>query len=296
MFPLNEKFLQNIAGNIKDKYKILTKLGSGLTSTVKKIKERDSGKMFAVKIFKKSQMNEQQISNTQREASVLAELNHPNVLQLHDFYMCDQYICIVTECMQMSLMDYLNEHYDSLSRDYKLQIFRQVAEAVDYCHGQGIMHRDIKLENILVNADASGQISSLKLADFGFACTAEELNSDDNFCGSLQYMAPEQLQSESVYDQSADIWSLGHILFQLLTGGQLYDEAVEDDSELAGIILKKPLNFREYGLERDDRKLLRMMLCFNRENRETSSKIVRNPLLQVAEDSKSESISQQSLM
>ena len=295
MFPISKEFTQNTTGNIKDKYKILSKLGSGLTSTVKKIKERESGEMFAVKIFKKSKMNEQQIANTQREASILKTLNHANVLQLHDFYMCDQYICIVTECMQMTLMDYLNEHFETLTRDYKLHIFRQVAEAVDYCHSRNIMHRDIKLENILVNVDSCGKISSLKLADFGFACTAEQLSSDDHFCGSLQYMAPEQLQEQSVYDQSADIWTMGHILFQLLTGGQLYDETVESDVELVNIILEKPLNFREYGLSKDERRLLRKMLCFKRENRESSSKILRSPLLQETEEKQIEALTPQSL-
>lgn len=200
MFPLNSSFQQNSAESIKDKYKILNKIGSGLTSTVKKIKQRESGEMFAVKIFKKSQMNEQQIKNTQREASILASLNHANVLQLQDYYMCDQYICIVTECLQMSLMDYLNEYFDSLTKEAKLHIFRLVAEAVDYCHSKGIMHRDIKLENILVNVDENGQVSDLKLADFGFACAAQELNSEENFCGSIQYMAPEIFQEDGVYD------------------------------------------------------------------------------------------------
>lgn len=71
----------------------------------------------------------------------------------------------------MTLIDYLNENYDKLTKEAKLAIFRQVAQAVDYCHSQGIMHRDIKMENILVNVDEFGQVSDLKLADFGFACT-----------------------------------------------------------------------------------------------------------------------------
>ena len=99
------------------------------------------------------------------------------------------------------------------------------------------MHRDIKLENILVNTNENGQVTDLKLADFGFACVAQELNSEENFCGSIQYMAPEQLKEDGVYDQSADIWSMGHILFQLLTGSQVYDEEVEDDVELIKVIL-----------------------------------------------------------
>ena len=79
--------------------------------------------------------------------------------------------------MQMSLMDYLNENYDKLTKEDKLAIFKQIAQAVDYCHSQGIMHRDIKMENILVNVDQCGQVSDLKLADFGFACNNQVLAS-----------------------------------------------------------------------------------------------------------------------
>ena len=88
---------------------------------------------------------------------------------------------------------------------------------------------------------------------------------------------------------------MGHILFQLLTGGQLYDETVESDVELVNIILEKPLNFREYGLSKDERRLLRKMLCFKRENRESSSKILRSPLLQETEEKQIEALTPQSL-
>ena len=93
--------------------------------------------------------------------------------------------------MQMSLMDYLNENYDNLTKEVKLDIFRRIAHAVDYCHGLGIMHRDIKMENILVNVDQCGQVTDLKLADFGFACISQVLASQDHSCGTLSFMAPE---------------------------------------------------------------------------------------------------------
>ena len=70
----------------------------------------------------------------------------------------------------MSLIDYLNDNYERLTKEAKLDIFRQVALAVDYCHSQRVMHRDIKMENILVNVDEAGEVTEVKLADFGFAC------------------------------------------------------------------------------------------------------------------------------
>ena len=91
----------------------------------------------------------------------------------------------------MTLMDYLNEFYDKLTKESKIDIFTQIAKAVDHCHKQGIMHRDIKMENILVNVDDDRQLIELKLADFGFSCKALVLDSEKHFCGSLPYMAPE---------------------------------------------------------------------------------------------------------
>ena len=97
-------------------------------------------------------------------------------------------------------MDYLNDHYDSMTREAKLNIFSDIVAAVEHCHELGYMHRDIKLENILVNVDKQGAITNIKLADFGFACPNKTLLNTDNFCGSLPYMAPEQLEDGSTYD------------------------------------------------------------------------------------------------
>ena len=116
-------------------------------------------------------------------------------------------------------MDYMNEYYDRLTKDDKLGIFVQLARAIDYCHDQGIMHRDIKLQNILVNIDQKdGSIIDVKLADFGLACHCKVLNSESNLCGSIPYMAPEILTKGENYDQKVDIWGLGIILYELLIG------------------------------------------------------------------------------
>ena len=72
----------------------------------------------------------------------------------------------------MTLVDYLNNYYEQLTKDDKYAIFLKIAQAVNYCHSIGIMHRDIKLENILVNVDEKNNLTDLKLADFGFTCKA----------------------------------------------------------------------------------------------------------------------------
>ena len=178
----------------------------------------------------------------------------------------------------MSLIDYLNDNYEKLSKEAKLDIFRQVALAVDYCHSRGVMHRDIKMENILVNVDEAGQVTEVKLADFGFACNAEKLDSEDNFCGSLVFMAPEQLQKNATYDQRADIWSMGHVLFQVLTGSDIFDECESNETNLVNSITKETINFSQYALTLDEQLLLSQMMCIKQSNRISSSEILRNSL------------------
>ena len=94
--------------------------------------------------------------------------------------------------MDLSLLDYLNEYFDKLTQDDKLQIFSKIVDGLHHCHvTQKIMHRDLKLENILVNVDKNNKISSLKIADFGLACKINTLESDRYFCGTVDFMAPE---------------------------------------------------------------------------------------------------------
>ena len=79
-------------------------------------------------------MDKYQVYCAMREASVLSKMKDINVLSLKDYYMCENYVCLVTDFMDMSLMDYLNDYYDELTKDQKLSIFFQIVKAVDYCH------------------------------------------------------------------------------------------------------------------------------------------------------------------
>lgn len=145
-------------------------------------------------------------------------MDHPNVLRLHDYYIDDQRICLITDLMDISLIDYLNEHFDKLTLDAKLSLFSKIADGVHHCHEQNVMHRDIKLENILLKINAEGSITDIRLADFGFACNIDDSQCYVSFCGTIPYMAPEQLLIDCKHDEKVDIWCLGHILFALLTG------------------------------------------------------------------------------
>ena len=281
MFKVPDSFTKNTSAMIKHDYKILNHIAKGTNSNVKQVRHRETGELFAVKIFNRRKLTDYKLSCAQREAAILSQLTKcKNIIQYQDFFMDDSYLCIVTDVMSMSLMDYLNDHYDRLSRADKLAIFVEIVKAVDHCHEHAIMHRDIKLENVLVRVDQDATVTEVRLADFGFACASETLSSTENFCGSIPYMAPEQLEFGQTYDSKVDVWGLGHILFELMTGEHLFDEDLIDEGELiANSIKNEPVNLERYDLTVDERSLLQSILEKNQKMRISTKEILKCPLL-----------------
>ena len=119
--------------------------------------------------------NKEYVQNTYKEAALLFELNHKYIIRYRDYYMDEKRIYILLEKMDLSLKDLLNKLKVSTSTQKfslpdRLKIFRKVVKAVQFCHSSGVIHGDIKPQNILVNVSPqTGQISALKLADFGLA-------------------------------------------------------------------------------------------------------------------------------
>lgn len=105
------------------------------------------------------------------EADILKSLNHPNVMAFKDFFILKNHLCIVTEQLSMNCLIYLKDNFGDLNEYQRKSIFYNTIKALAYCHKQGIMHRDLKLDNILVTVGDDGHtIKELKLADFGMAC------------------------------------------------------------------------------------------------------------------------------
>ena len=125
---------------------------------------------------------------------------------------------IVTDVAHMNLLNYMNEYYNKLSELQIRHIFFQIATAVQYCHQNNIMHRDLKPENILVSVDSQGIIYDLKLADFGKACHFNSTSKFHDVPGTPLYCAPEMLVCNGTYTHSADIFALGIILHNLVSG------------------------------------------------------------------------------
>lgn len=156
--------------NITSVYDVGLTIGSGSYSVVKKAKHKVSGEYVAVKIIDKNTLNKKQLLAVIAEADTLKKLKHPNILEFKDFFILKNHLCIVTDLLSMNCLQYVKQHFSNLSELERKQILYKTLQALEHCHKNGFMHRDLKLDNILVSVGEDGRtIKDLKLADFGMA-------------------------------------------------------------------------------------------------------------------------------
>lgn len=125
--------------------------------------------MVAIKYYKKKELTFEHLEWALMEHKLIKNIDHPNILQCLGYFEDTDYVCIVTELMQSSISDYLCELTELLSEKEICKIFYKMTQAVYHCHENNIMHRDVKLDNFLINKVGPSEID-VKLADFGLAC------------------------------------------------------------------------------------------------------------------------------
>lgn len=154
--------------------------------------DRSSGETFAIKQYAKNKLTDPQRRNqVLREIRILANLDHSGIVRLHEAIETPTSVCLVLEKVQgESLYSHLKSQQNrKLPEDYVKQIMRQLVSILAYLHAKQVTHRDVKLENIIVN-----QKGVLKLIDFGFCCAFKEDTLLSIYCGTPSYMAPEIVQ------------------------------------------------------------------------------------------------------
>ncbi|XP_076836933.1 serine/threonine-protein kinase ULK1 isoform X5 [Brachyhypopomus gauderio] len=170
-----------------------------------------------------------------KEIKILKELKHENIVALHDFQETASSVYLVMEyCNGGDLADYLHSK-GSLSEDTIRVFLQQIAGAMRVLQAKGIIHRDLKPQNILLSHPAGRKSQSnttcIKIADFGFARHLQNNMMAATLCGSPMYMAPEVIMSQT-YDAKADLWSIGTIVFQCLTGKAPFQASSPQDLRL----------------------------------------------------------------
>ncbi|KAI9243903.1 kinase-like domain-containing protein [Phascolomyces articulosus] len=226
-------------------YQLLEELGHGSYGSLFLGQSHKDGSYVAVKILSKSGLDHEQLKLQQLEADIQSELNHPNILRLHSVIPTEDHIFMVMElCDQGDLFDFVVRDDPLRDETFVKTMFLQILDAVQHMHARGVYHRDIKLENILLQSSEDDERDLVcKVADFGLA-TRERLSMEFG-CGSSTYLAPEHFDDNEIsaggadkvdvpYDAAmSDVWSLGILLLALLFGRNPWQEATSMDPAFA---------------------------------------------------------------
>ena len=242
LFFVKEDICQKFADKIKksildlnfnDNYELVDgqELGHGHFAKVNKCKCKESGKIYAVKIINKDELKPIDLKLIQQEKSYLSLIKHPNILSLKDYFEDKKYIYLVTECCNGGdLITYIEKN-KNISEKTTAKIIRKIAEGIKYLNFFGIVHRDIKADNILFSEP--NEIKTIKIIDLGVCQTLTYGEMANEPIGTPGYISP-QIYLHKEYSFKTDIWSLGVILYLLITEGILPFDNENDDSKIIG--------------------------------------------------------------
>lgn len=204
---------------LDDRYEIVEVIGAGGMAVVYKAIDQRLNRFVAVKILRDELARDEEFrARFQIEAQAVAMLSHPNIVSVYDVSHTAGVEYIVMELIEgVTLMQYMQKK-GALSWKEAAHFSTQIAKALEHAHSKGIVHRDIKPQNIMILRDGT-----IKVADFGIAAleSAQEQRSDQTV-GSVHYIAPEQARGETP-DTRSDIYSLGVVMYEMLTGQMPYD-------------------------------------------------------------------------
>jgi serine/threonine-protein kinase len=219
-------------GQIIGKYKILSTIGSGGFGTVYLAEDTWIDKKVALKVPHKQGVD---FGELLREPRLLATLSHPNIVAILTAEKQENVFFIVMEFVPGETLESIIVHDGALDLPRALDYTCQIANAVDYAHKQGVLHRDLRPSNVLV-----GDSGLLKVADFGTSRFLEIAAHGTTVIGSPPYMAPEQFQGKAVF--ASDLYSLGVTMYQMLTGVLPYDTPSPADLDrlMSGELLTAP--------------------------------------------------------
>ncbi|WVQ65322.1 uncharacterized protein L199_003498 [Kwoniella botswanensis] len=239
-------------------------IGEGTYGSVHIATHRLTGTRCAIKKIPKSFT-----PHLTREIHHHRRLHHPSVVHLHEIIATESHIWLVTElCSGGELFDYLVERGRMLEGEAR-KLFGELAVAVGWMHRQGVVHRDLKLENVLLDGELR-----IKLGDLGFVREWQRGRLMETFCGTTGYASPEMLAGRKYLGVETDIWSMGIILYTLLCGGLPFDD--DDEGVMKELILKGEYEEPEW-LSEEARSLIRGMLQQDPSQRLTIEGIFNHP-------------------
>ena len=227
--------------NFFDYYEMLDNLGEGIFGSVKLGVEKKTNQRVAIKIIKKNKAKESDIELVRNEIDIMKLCYHPYVVHLLDHFENGEYIFIVMEYIKGgSLTDYMKNNKFDFTERRAAELIYQLAKGLKYLHKYGIIHRDLKPDNIMLT-EASDK-GNIKIMDFGLSkILGKKEKSIDGF-GTLTFVSPEVLIRKP-YNKEVDIWSLGVILYLMLSGDLPFDDPDDDEQKIAKSIVYQDVKF-----------------------------------------------------
>ncbi|XP_025098809.1 hormonally up-regulated neu tumor-associated kinase homolog A-like isoform X2 [Pomacea canaliculata] len=260
-------------------------LGEGSFAKVKEALHLPTGEKVAVKVIdkKRAKTDPYVRKNLRREGRLLQQVRHPNVVQLLEVLETEHSYYLVTErCAGGDLMEHIARHKRLEEREVK-KFIRQIVSAVDYLHRLGIIHRDLKIENLLLDHN-----SDIKIIDFGLSnsikvsSTTEGLPRAQEYlvtqCGSPAYAAPELLNHRK-YGLEVDVWSIGVNMYAMLTGSLPFTVNPFNIKTLYNKMVSGQMNAIPDTLSREGKDILKKFLTADPDKRLTVSEAFRHPWL-----------------
>ena len=258
-------------------YTIMKSIGQGAYAVVKEGIGKSSRKKCAIKIYEKYKLNDaQKKKGVCNETKVLSELSHPNIASLYEVIDTMKQLLLVMEYFHgVSLQVYVQSlRFRRVKEADCRKIFKQIVSSLSYCHQKNICHRDLKLDNILI--DKAGVV---KLIDFGFSCVCHEDKPLNVYCGTPSYMSPEIVGKVPYNGKMADMWALGVVLYVLLSG--YYPFKASNNSELYSRISKGFYNMPD-ELSDDAKNLISHLLVVDTQKRWRAEQVLAHNFLNLA--------------
>ncbi|XP_073460076.1 serine/threonine-protein kinase 33 [Aquarana catesbeiana] len=232
---------------IQQIYTFGKKLGEGSFGVVIEATHNESGKKWAIKKVNREKAGSSTVKLLEREVSILKRVNHEHIIHLEEVFETPKRMYLVMELCEGGELQKILLRRKHFSETETRHIIHSLASAITYLHKKDIVHRDLKLENILVksneNQPGEGMMVNIKVTDFGLAVQKGGVGSENMLqatCGTPKYMAPEIINAHE-YTQQCDIWSIGVIMYMLLCGDPPF--MANSEEKLFELIKKGELNF-----------------------------------------------------
>ena len=275
----NQSLVMNQKGKPTDRYRRGKLIGHGAFGSVYEAKNLMFNNVVAMKVIEKKEKGEIEDKNILNEIRILTQLSHPNIVRIFEFYDSRNFFYLITEyCKCGELFSYIKKRY---SENQLAVLFYQVFSGLCYLHENKIIHRDLKLENILISEiendiKTGEQYFWIKIIDFGTSKIFKQNSKEKTIVGSAYYIAPEVLNHN--YNEKCDIWSVGVILYMALVGRAPFD--AETDKKIIEKIKTEKYNKNEKNLlncSKEVQDLLSKLLERDVSNRLTAREALEHP-------------------